>query len=83
MIRKIREALWDWYGITGLGMALAIGLVMSILIGAAAWYEWKHPCIRRGPGTCGGDMVCVMYSEHGCAVWSTSPTCQVCVERQP
>ncbi len=86
-MKRIWEFFWDWYGPTGAGMIALFILCLGVPIGLYAWYDHVHPCIRTGPGTCGGYMYCSLYDTKSgfCMVWVDEPKrpCEVCVERAP
>ncbi len=66
---------------------VAIAAILLVIVAGVVW-NIRHPCVRseERPATCGGDMHCMWEGEHGCTMWTVSPTyaCTetVCLERK-
>lgn len=77
----------DWFLDLFSENPIIVALVITgLIVAGAVWYDYRHPCIKRGPGTCGGDTYCMIYdSKMNCEHWAVNPTypCEVCVERAP
>jgi hypothetical protein len=71
-------------------IAAAVVALFVSLCGYGIYWDHKHPCVKWGDATCGGEMYCSMYITDGngmmtCALWDTADTypCQICVGRKP